>query len=103
MTPLSNEAIKTWLEPVQDPELFLSLVGLGLIYDATQADDGVVTVKMTMTSPACPAADQMITEVKNRLKEHPEVKDSIVDIVWEPKWDPKLMASEEVKDVLGLW
>ncbi len=103
MKKLSQEEIKEWLEPVEDPELLLSLVGLGLVYECDHADDGVVTVKMTMTSPSCPFADQLLKDVKDRLLAHEDVKDAIIELVWEPKWDPKVMANEEVKDVLGLW
>ncbi len=103
MTKLTDAQIKEWLEPVEDPELFLSLVGLGLIYDCQHDDDGVVVIKLTLTSPSCPLADQLIDKVKVRAKEHESIKDVIIEVVWEPKWDPKTMASEEVKDVLGLW
>lgn len=91
-----------WLRPVQDPELFLSLVDLGLIY-AVVHDAGSVTVKMTLTSPGCPAADQLVSEVKKRLLEYPGVEKADVMVVFDPKWDPRTMASDEVKDRLGIW
>lgn len=95
--------LKEWLKPIEDPEIHLSLVELGLIYEASMNEAGLVTVKMSLTSPGCPLADHMIGEIKKRLAELPDVKDSDVSIVWEPKWDPKVMASEEAKEALGIW
>jgi len=97
-----SEALKEWLKPVQDPELRLSLVELGLIYDCKQEGEKV-QVTMTLTSPGCPAAGELVESVKKRLLENPEVKEVAVEIVFDPKWDPKTMASEECKDVLGIW
>lgn len=95
--------LKEWLKPVEDPELFLSLVELGLVYDATLDESGLATVHMTLTSPGCPAGGYIVDEIKKRLLENPDVKDTRVEIVWEPKWDPKVMASEECKEALGIW
>ena len=102
--PLSGPVeIMDWLRPVQDPELFLSIVDLGLIYEAKIDERGVVDLHMTLTSPGCPAGDYIVTELKRRAKEHPQVTDANITIVWEPKWDPASMASDEVKDRLGIW
>lgn len=105
-TPLeplhSQESMLDWLRPVQDPEMFLSLVDLGLIYSIVVVE-GDATVKMTLTSPGCPAADQLVHEVKQRMLTYPGVKSADVMVVFEPKWDPRVMASDEVKDRLGIW
>jgi len=102
---LTQKELLEWLHPVEDPELFLSLVDLGLIYEAQPLSDKSdhVHVKMTLTSPGCPAGDYLVTEVKKRLLEHENIQDASVEIVWEPKWDPAEMASDEVKDRLGIW
>ncbi len=100
--PATPELLIEWLRPVQDPELFLGLVDLGLIYSVT-VDAGKAFVKMTLTSPGCPAADHLVNEVKKRLLEYPGVTDADVLVVFEPKWDPRTMASDEVKDRLGIW
>lgn len=100
---ISQEELLEWLRPVQDPEMFMSLVDLGLIYSIHLNAEGMGTVKMTLTSPGCPAADYLVNEVKKRLKEHPSVKDADVMVVFEPKWDPRTMASDEVKDRMGIW
>ena len=99
----SETELFDWLKTVMDPELGLPLVDLGLIYTAKMNDQGKVRVQMTLTSPACPAADGMIADIKSRLAEHSSVQDIEVEIVWEPKWDPSTMASEEVKEELGIW
>lgn len=102
--PLVNtEDIMEWLRPVQDPELFLSVVDLGLVYEARIDENGFLDVYMTLTSPGCPAGDYIVDEMTRRAKEHPQVKEAHVQIVWEPKWDPVTMASDEVKDRLGIW
>jgi len=65
--------------------------------------EGVANVKMSLTSPGCPAADHLVNEVKNRMLEYPGVTQANVLVVFEPKWDPSTMASDEVKDKLGIW
>ncbi len=100
---LTDAELKEWLKPVQDPELHMSLVDLGLIYTCLHGDSGEAKVQMTLTSPGCPAGDYLVNAVKTRLTEHAEVKAADVQIVWDPKWDPQTMASEECKETLGLW
>ncbi|NCN27064.1 aminotransferase class V-fold PLP-dependent enzyme [bacterium] len=100
---ISKEVLMEWLRDVEDPELKMSLVDLGLIYDIKfQAEDSVV-VDMTLTSPGCPVAGVLVAQVKDRVASHPGVKQAEVKLVWEPKWNPKEMASEEAKEVLGIW
>jgi metal-sulfur cluster biosynthetic enzyme len=98
-----DASLKEWLRPVQDPELHLSLVDLGLVYRVQAQPEGRVEVDLTLTSPGCPAGDSIVSQVKDRLKEHPQVQEVDVKIVWEPKWNPKEMASEDGKEALGLW
>lgn len=93
-----------WLKPVEDPEMAISIIDLGLVYEAWLEDDGKrAEVVMTLTSPHCPVADSFVANVKNRLLERPGVQDADVRLVFEPKWDPATMASDEVKDRLGIW
>jgi metal-sulfur cluster biosynthetic enzyme len=100
---LSSEALFEWLKPVMDPELNLSLVELGLIYEAVIEEENHVFIRMTLTSPGCPVGPELVGNVKKRALEHPGVKGAEVEVVWEPKWDPSTMASEDCKDVLGIW
>lgn len=104
MSELSPETLKEWLKPLEDPEMRMGLVDLGLIYRLEiDAGAGTVNCDMTLTSPACPAADYMVSQVKNRILEYPGIKEAQVKLVFEPKWDPKTMASEEAKERLGIW
>lgn len=96
------ELLMEKLSEVIDPELGLSIVDLGLIYDVT-FDDGDVLVTMTLTSPGCPLGPVIRGEAYAKLKEVPGVKDVDVRIVWSPPWDPRTMASEDVKMSLGIW
>ena len=100
----SNPELLEWLRPVEDPEMFISIVDLGLVYEANLINEGKnAEVRMTLTSPHCPVADVFVNNVKTRLLEYPGVQEAAVQLVFEPKWDPKVMASDEVKDRLGIW
>jgi len=92
-----------WLKPLQDPELRMSLVDLGLIYEIEENAPGSLDVKMTLTTPTCPAAEGMRAMVRDRLLEHPEVETAEVELVFEPKWSAAEMASEECKEAMGVW
>ena len=100
---MRDDELLVWLYPVQDPEMFISIVDLGLIYEATfrEGKKGA-DVKMTLTSPHCPVADSFVESVRKRLLEYPGLTKADVKLVFEPKWDPKTMASDEVKDRLGI-
>ncbi len=92
------------IRPVQDPEIRLGIVDLGLVYDVVLADGGEsVTVKMTLTTPMCPVGPMLLSAVHEAVARLPGVKNVNVDLVWEPPWDQAVMASDEVKDVLGIW
>lgn len=101
---IDEKKLLEWLQPVQDPELRMSLVDLGLIYKIEKsAEKDEVVVEMTLTSPTCPAASYIVEQVKNRLLEHPEVEKADVSLVFEPRWDPRTMASEDAKEAMGVW
>jgi metal-sulfur cluster biosynthetic enzyme len=90
------------LATVEDPELRESIVDLGLIYGVEQAD-GNVTVTMTLTSPGCPLGGMIEGAIKNALVDLPDVNDARVEIVWTPRWDPRIHASEDIKIKYNLW
>jgi metal-sulfur cluster biosynthetic enzyme len=100
-TPTTEE-LMTKLAEVKDPEINMSIVELGLVYDVT-FEDGDVLVTMTLTSPGCPLGPVIRGEAYAKLREIPGVKDVDVQIVWNPPWDPRTMASEDVKMQLGIW
>ena len=101
-TPPTHDELMAKLWEVKDPEINLSIVDLGLVYDV-QYDDGDVMVTMTLTSPGCPLGPVIRGEAYAKLREIPGVKDVDVQIVWNPPWDPRTMASEDVKMALGIW
>jgi FeS assembly SUF system protein len=91
------EALKT----VQDPEIPINLVELGLIYELLVKKGGTVFIEMTLTTPACPVAQSMPGEVKNAVAGVAGVEDVRVKLVWTPPWTQDRM-SEAAKLELGL-
>ena len=92
----------TALKTVFDPEIPVDIYELGLIYDIIVDAERKVLVKMTLTSPACPSAQQLPSEVRYKVKAVPGVTDAWVEIVWEPPWSKDLM-SESAKLSLGIF
>lgn len=91
------EALKT----VRDPEIPMDLVELGLIYELIVKRGGIVYVRMTLTTPACPVAASMPGEVEAAIRAVPGVSDVRVKLVWTPPWTPDLM-SDEARLELGM-
>ena len=100
--PTADDLLEV-VRAVEDPELRMSVVDLGLIYGIEIDDEGMTTVTMTLTSPGCPVGPMLQGQIYHVVNELPGVEDVEVNIVWEPPWDPKVMASEEVKMMLGIW
>ncbi|WP_124727507.1 metal-sulfur cluster assembly factor [Staphylospora marina] len=96
-----REAIMERLEEVNDPELNIDIVNLGLVYGVDIADDGNVKVTMTLTAMGCPLAGTIQEQVKQALEGLDGVKDVTVDIVWNPPWDKSRM-SRYAKIALGI-
>ena len=74
---------------MKDPELNLNIVDLGLVYEVDVNPDGDVKVRMTLTSPGCPAGPEIVTDVSQTLQDLEGVKSVDVEIVWEPYWTPE--------------
>lgn len=89
------------LEQVIDPELGIDIVNLGLVYDVDLKEDGTAVVTMTLTAMGCPLAPIIQDQVKMALSDIPEVKDTEVNIVWNPPWSKDRM-SRYAKIALGL-
>ncbi len=98
LQPQIVDVIKT----VYDPEIPVDIYELGLIYGIDVDAGGHVLVRMTLTSPACPSAQQIPSEVRYKVKALPGVTDAWVDIGWEPPWDKDRM-SEAAKLQLGFF
>jgi metal-sulfur cluster biosynthetic enzyme len=99
----SLDEINEVLHTVEDPELRMSIAELGLIYGVEIDDQGMITVDLTLTSPACPVGPMLQGMIYHKLTQMDGVEDVEVNLVWDPPWDPKTMASEEVKMALGIW
>lgn len=98
------EQVKQALRTVVDPEIHLNIVDLGLIYGIELIDDKNVKVDMTLTSPMCPFGPQLIAAVPKAVQEKlPEIEKTEVNLVWIPNWDPRIMATEDVKMELGIF
>jgi len=89
------------LSTVFDPEIPVNIYELGLIYDIVIDAAGVVHVSMTLTSPACPSAQQIPVDVANKIRAIPGVSDVDVQIVWEPAWTMEKM-SDAARLQLGI-
>ncbi|PZR57855.1 MAG: hypothetical protein DLM50_05075 [Candidatus Meridianibacter frigidus] len=99
------EEVRENLKEVLDPELHLSIVDLGLLYgvDVAGEQNEHVTVTMTLTSPMCPVGPQFRKEVLEKVEAMEGVKTAKVDVTFTPPWDPREMASDDVKMMLGIW
>jgi metal-sulfur cluster biosynthetic enzyme len=102
MEVLTEELVREALQDVIDPELRMSIMELGLVYDVDIADANV-KVTYTLTSPACPLGPVIDGQIQNILLDLPGVKDVKTELTMNPPWDPRTMASDEVKMQLGIW
>ena len=84
---LTGETARQALRTVKDPELNLSIIDLGLVY--VDVEDGAVHIRMTLTSPGCPAGPQIMNDIHKALRPMEGVKDVDIEIVWEPYWTPE--------------
>jgi len=98
LRPLVLEALST----VYDPEIPVNIKEMGLIYDVLVDKDGRAGVRMTLTAPACPAAQSLPVEVRDKAASVPGITEAKVEIVWDPPWTKEMM-SEAAKLQLGLW
>ena len=90
------------LKTVFDPEIPADIYEIGLIYKIDIGDDRAVTVDMTLTTPNCPAAQDLPKSVENAVASVPGVGEVKVNVVWDPPWDPSRM-SDEARLTLNMW
>lgn len=104
--PLAEDTVREALKQVIDPELFVNIVDLGLIYDVAidESEEGKtnVTIQMTMTSPACPAGPQLLGQSKDYVSKLDGVTGVDVKLVMDPPWTPDRM-TEDARDQLGIF
>ena len=98
---ISKEQVLEALKAVIDPELLVNIIDLGLVYDVFIEDGGKVTIQMTLTSPGCPLSMVFEELVPAAVKNVKSVTSVMIDLVWEPAWNPD-MISDETKEELGI-
>ena len=101
----TQEEVRDALRDVEDPELHIGVVDLGLIYGVEVAgpQNDEVSVTMTLTSPMCPVGPMFKAAVESKVLSLEGVKNAKVDITFTPPWDPRTMASDDAKVQLGIW
>jgi FeS assembly SUF system protein len=96
-----GEQVVAQLKTVFDPEIPVDVYELGLIYTVKIDEQGATNIRMTLTSPMCPAAEELPPEVESKAREVPGVTSVTLDLVWDPPWSPEMM-SEAAKLELGM-
>jgi FeS assembly SUF system protein len=97
-----TDGIVAAIKTVYDPEIPADVYELGLIYKIDIGDDHGVKIDMSLTSPNCPSAQELPIMVENAVSSVPGVKETKVEVVWDPPWDPSRM-SDEARLVLNMW
>ena len=93
---ITADMVYSALKDVHDPEIPVSIVDLGLVYEVKIVDDWV-GIKMTLTSPGCGMSTMIANNARERVKKIPGVTDADVRIVWQPQWTPAMMTDEARK------
>ncbi|MEK9730869.1 MAG: metal-sulfur cluster assembly factor [Candidatus Poseidoniales archaeon] len=102
----TKEEVMVQLDTVEDPELHLSIVELGLVYDVRfEQKEGKnhAEIDITLTSPGCPAAPEIMAAAHRAALQTDGVESVHINLVWSPRWDPKIHASEDAKMEMGIW
>jgi metal-sulfur cluster biosynthetic enzyme len=100
---VTEEQVREAIRSVVDPEIAISVVDLGLVRGIAVTEEGAVTVTMTLTSPFCPEGPMIVAEVEAAARRVPGVMSARVELQWNPPWDPRRDADDEVKAMLGIW
>jgi FeS assembly SUF system protein len=96
---ISEKNIVLAMKQVYDPEIPVNIYDLGLIYDIISNEEGKVDVKMTLTSPNCPMADQLLQDVFDAVMDVPGVKEVAIELTFEPPWDRDRMSEEALLEL----
>jgi metal-sulfur cluster biosynthetic enzyme len=99
MAQPTPDDVRKALRQVKDPEINLSVIDLGLVYDV-EIDEGDVDIKMTLTSPGCPSGPEMLSDVDRVVRGLEGVANVNVELVWEPYWTPERI-DPKVRSFLG--
>lgn len=93
MEELRNKVVEA-IRDIYDPEIPVNIYDLGLIYNIDLHESGEVEVKMTLTSPSCPAAESLPPEVEQKIVALDSITKATVHVVWEPAWTPEMMSED---------
>lgn len=105
---LQEDQVREAIKQVIDPELFVNIVDLGLIYEVEvtpidgEEEKNDVKIKMTMTSPMCPAGPQLVADTKKFASELEQVNEVEVEVVMDPPWTQDMM-TDDARDQLGIF
>ncbi len=97
LTPAQEVEARLWraLQDVEDPEIPVSVVGMGLIVSlAWDLDERAVAIELTYTAMGCPAMEFIEDDIRERLLQEPEVDDVRIDVVWDPVWTRSMIREE---------
>lgn len=96
-----SDALWDALREVDDPEIPISIVDMGLVV-ALERHAGTVALKLTFTAMGCPAMDMILDDVRARLLREPGVERVDIEVVWDPPWTPARL-TEEGQDTMRMW
>ncbi len=99
---VSEDAVIAAISTVYDPEIPVDIYQLGLVYAVEIDDDGKVRVEMTLTTPSCPSAQELPSQLEDAVRAVEGVTDVTVEVVWDPPWDPSRM-SEDARLALNMF
>lgn len=94
-----QDKIVEMLRTVYDPEIPVNIYDLGMIYDVDIDKDNNVTIEMTFTSPACPAADFILMDVQMKVESIDEVNSVNLNLTFDPPWDQSMMSEEALLEL----
>lgn len=99
---VTEDAVIAAISTVYDPEIPVDIYQLGLIYAVEIEDDGKVKVEMTLTTPSCPSAQELPSQVDDAVRAVDGVTDVLVEVVWDPPWNQTRM-SEDARLALNMF
>lgn len=99
---VNEDAVIAAISTVYDPEIPVDIYQLGLVYAIEIADDGKVKIEMTLTTPSCPSAQELPSQVEEAVRAVEGVTDVDVEVVWDPPWDQSRM-SEDARLALNMF
>lgn len=85
------EQVREKLMEVNDPEIGVDIVDLGLVYNIEEIEEGIIEIRMTMTTPGCPAHDMISIGAQLAAEQVDGVREARVEVVWDPPWSPEMM------------